>query len=67
MTTMNKYIMYSKRYHLQEAEDGIGDGIGWLGVGWGVTLEFFSIFKFSCVGCIRRRRGMPRYFNRDGN
>ena len=45
----------------------MGDGAGWLGVRWGVTLYFLFIVKFSFVGCIRRRGGLPRYFKRDGN
>ena len=45
--------------HLQEAEDGMGDGVGWLVGRWGVTLYFLYIVKFSCRGCIRRRVGLP--------
>ena len=33
----------------------MGDGVGWLGGRWGVTLYFLSIVKFSCAGCIKRR------------
>ena len=51
---------------MQEAEYGMGDGVGWLGGRWGVTLYFLSIVKFSCAGCIRRRGGVPRC-KRDGN
>ena len=67
MTMMNQYIISSWREHLQEAEDGMGDGVGWLGGRWGVTLYFISIVKISCAGCIRRRGGLPRSFKRDGN
>ena len=52
--------------HLQEAEDAIWDGVGWLGGRWGVTLYFLSIVNFSCAGCIRRRGGLP-ICKRDGN
>ena len=62
MTMMNMYIIFSWRENLQEAEDGMGDGVGWLGGRWGVTLYFLYIVKFSCVGCIRRRGGLPRSF-----
>ena len=67
MTTINMYIISSWREHLQVAEDEMGDGVGWLGGRWGVTLYFLSIVKFSCVGCIRRRGGLPRSFKRDEN
>ena len=30
MKIMNMYIIYSWIEHLQEAEDGMGDGVGWL-------------------------------------
>ena len=44
MTKMtNMYIISSRRYHLQEANDVMGDGVGWLGDRWGVTLYFLSI------------------------
>ena len=66
MTMMNMYSISSLREHLQEAEDGMGDGVGWLGGRWGVSLYFLSIVKFSCAGCIRRRGGLPRC-KRDGN
>ena len=55
MTMMNKYIVSSWREHLQEAEDGMGGGVGRLGGRWFVTLYFLSVVKFSCVGCIRGR------------
>ena len=57
MTMMNMYIISSWIEHLQEAEDVMGDGIGYLVGRWGVTLYFLSIVKFSCAGCIRRRGG----------
>ena len=66
MTMMSMYIISSWGEHLQEAEDGMGDGVGWLGGRWGGTLYFLSIVKFSCAGCIKRRGGLPRY-KRDGN
>ena len=66
MTMMSMYIISSWGDHLQEAEDGMGDGVGWLGGRWGVALYFLSIVKFSCVGCIRRRGELPRC-KRDGN
>ena len=46
MTMMSMYIISSLGEHLQEAEDGIWDGVGWLGDRWGVTLYFLSIVKF---------------------
>ena len=67
MTMMNIYIISSWREHLQEAEVGMGDGVGWLGDRLGVTLYFLSIVKFSCAGCIGSYGGLPRSFNRDGN
>ena len=67
MTIMNMYIISSWREHLQESEDGMGGGVGWLGDRWGVTLYFLSIGKLSCAGCIRRRGGIPRSFKRGGN
>ena len=67
ITMMNMYIIYSYREHLQEADDGMGDGVGWLRGRWGVNLYFLSIVKFSCVGCISRCGGLPRSFKRDGN
>ena len=60
MTMISMYIIPSWGEHLQEAEDGIWDGVGWLEGRWGVTLYFLSIVKFSCAGCIRRREGLPR-------
>ena len=66
MTMMSMYIISSLGKHLQEAEDGMGDGVGWLGGRCGVTLYFLSIVKFPCAGCIRRRGGLPRC-KRDGN
>ena len=50
MTIMNIYIISSCIENLQEADDGMGDGVGWLGGRWGVTLYFLSIVKFSCAG-----------------
>ena len=46
MTMMNMYIISSLREHLKEAEDGMGDGVGWLGGRWGVTLYFLFIVNF---------------------
>ena len=46
MTIMNMYINSSWREHLQEAEYGMGDGVGWLGGIWGVTLSFISIVNY---------------------
>ena len=46
MTMMSMYIISSWGEHLQEAEDEMGDGVGWLGGRWGVTLYFLSIVKF---------------------
>ena len=43
MTMMNMYIISSRREHLQEADDGMGVGVGWLGGRWGVSLSFLSI------------------------
>ena len=43
MTMINVYIIYSWKDHLQEAKDGMGDGVRWLGSRWGVTLYFLSI------------------------
>ena len=62
MTMMNMYIISSWREHLQESEDGMGAGVGWLGDRWGVTLYFLSIGKLSIAGCIRRRGGLPIYY-----
>ena len=66
MKMMSLYIISSWGEHLQEAEDGMGGGVGWLGGIWGVTLYFIFIVKFSCAGCIRRRGGLPSC-KRDGN
>ena len=46
MTVMNKYIIYSWREHLQESEDRMGDGVGWLGGRCGVTLYLYLLLKF---------------------
>ena len=46
MTMMNMYTIYSRKEHLQEAEYGMGDGVGWLGCRWGVTLYFLSLLNF---------------------
>ena len=46
MTMINMYIISSCKQHLQEAVDGMGDGVGWLGGRWGVNLYFLSIVKF---------------------
>ena len=46
MTMMSTYIIYSWIDHLQEAEDGIGDGVGRLGGRWGVTLYFYLLLIF---------------------
>ena len=46
MTIMNIYIIYSCIENLQEADDGKGDGVGWLGGRWGVTLYFSLLFNF---------------------
>ena len=40
MTVMNMYIISSWKEHLQEAEDGMGDEVRWLGGRWGVTICF---------------------------
>ena len=66
MTMMSVYIISSWGEHLQEAEDGMGDGVGWLVFRWGVTLYFLSIVKFSCAGFIKRRGGLT-ICKRDGN
>ena len=66
MKMMSMYIISSWREHLQEAEDGMGDGVEWFGGRWGVTLYFLSIVKFSSVGYIRSCGGLPRY-KRVGN
>ena len=52
MTMMIMYTISSWREHLQEAEDGMGDWVGWLGGRWGVSLYFLSIVKISCSGCV---------------
>ena len=46
MKMMSMYIISSWREHLQEAEDGMGDGVGWLGGRWGVTLYFSLLLSF---------------------
>ena len=46
MTMMCMYIISSWGEHLQEAEDEMGDGVGWLGVRWGVTLYFSLLLSF---------------------
>ena len=46
MAMMSMYIISSWREHLQEYEDGTGDGIGWLGGRWGVTLYFSLLLSF---------------------
>ena len=43
MIMMNMYIINSWIKHLQEADDILGDGVGWLGDIWGVILYFLSI------------------------
>ena len=40
------YINSSWREYLQEAKDGMGDGVGWLGGRWGITLYFLYIVNF---------------------
>ena len=67
MTMMSMYTIFTWVEHLQESEDGMGDGVGWLGGRWGVTLYFLSIVKIYCVHHIRRRGGLPRSFKRDVN
>ena len=46
MTMIHMYIISSWREHLQEDEDGMGDGVGWLGGRWGGTLYFLSLLNF---------------------
>ena len=43
VTMMNMFIISSCREHLQESDDGMGDGVGWFGGRWGVTLYFLFI------------------------
>ena len=43
MTIMNIYIISSCIENLQEADDGMGDEVGWFGGTWGVTPYFISI------------------------
>ena len=43
MKMMNMYIISSWREHLKEADDGMGDGVGWLGGRRVVTLYFLFI------------------------
>ena len=38
MTMMSMYFISSWGEQLQEAEDGMGDEVGWLGGRWVVTL-----------------------------
>ena len=45
-TMMNTYIISSWREKQQEADDGMRDGVGWLGGTWGVTLYFIYISNF---------------------
>ena len=67
MTMMNMYIVSSWREHLQEADDGMGDGVWWLGGRWTVSLYFLSIVKFSYAVCIMRRGELSRSSDRNGN
>ena len=53
-TMMNVYIISSWIKHFQEADDGMGDGVGWLGGRCVVTLYFLYIVRFYCTVCIRR-------------
>ena len=64
---MNMYLISSWREQRQEAEDGMGDGAGWLGGRWGVTLYFLSSVKFTCLFRIKRHGVLPRSFKRDEN
>ena len=43
---MSMYTIFLWIYHLQEAEDGMEDGVGWLGGRWGITFYFISIVIF---------------------
>ena len=43
-TMISMYIISSWGEHLQEAKDGMGDGVGWLEGRWGVTLSLLSSF-----------------------
>ena len=47
MKMTNMYIIYSRRDHLKESNDGMRDGVGWLGGRWGVTLYFSLLFNFT--------------------
>ena len=51
---------------MKESEDGMGNGVGWLGGRWSVTLYFLYIVKFLYVGCIKRCGVLPRC-KRGGN
>ena len=64
-TMMNMYIISSWREHLQEADDGMGDGVGWLGGIWGVTIYSYLLFNYlvqaesgGVVNCPDLSRGM---------
>ena len=46
MIIMNMYIISSCIENLQEADDEMGDGVGWLGGRWGVTLYFSLLLDF---------------------
>ena len=46
MKMMNMYIISSWREHLQEADDGMGDGVGRLGCN---SLFFIYFFIFLCM------------------
>ena len=48
MKMMNMYIISLWREHLQEANDGMGDGVWWLGGRRDVTLYFLFIVIFLC-------------------
>ena len=67
MTMMNMYIIYSWIDHLQEYEDGMEDGVGWLGGRCSVAIYFISAVKFSCEVCIKRRGELPISFKKYGN
>ena len=67
MIIMNMYIIYSRIDHLQEAEDRMGDGVGWLGGRFSVAIYFLSTVKFSCVDCTKRRGELPISYKKDGN
>ena len=67
MMTMNMYIIYSRIDHLQEAEDGMADGVGWFRGICSVAIYFISTVKVSCVDCIKRRGELHISFKKDGN